>query len=226
MKIRLAVFDVDGTLFDSGPLVAHCYARTIAELKLPVRPPTAAELLTQVGQPVTVIMERIFPTLSAEQRREVARLALEHLVAAIRRKEGHLYPGVETVLPRLAADGMRLAIVSNARPPYLDALLETYGLRECFSLVASLAQAGETGSKGDRLGKIIAFFKVPPAQTVMVGDREADWEAARRQGTHFIACRYGHAEPGELDGAPEGIARFADLPLLLSSLSPGAIPYP
>lgn len=215
--IKLLALDMDGTLFDSRAMVAGCYRQALADLNLPWPPPAVAAILAHIGKPVPAIMQAVFPQASADQQREISLRGLELIVAAITRREGMLYDGVPEVLARLAAD-CRLAIVSNARPPYLEAILATYGLRGYFAHIGSIADAPPGGDKRDILRAALAAMRQAPAATVMVGDRAADYDAARALGLRFIGCRYGHGAPGEWPDADAVIDDIRDLPAALDRL--------
>ncbi len=215
----LLAFDMDGTLFDSRSLVACCYAQTLRELDLPFPAPDAETILAHVGKPVTEIIATLFPQATAVQKQAVADRGLQHIVAAIRRGEGLVFPGTADTLRALSAAGHTLAIVSNARPPYLRAIIETHGIADLFVFLGSVADAPPGGSKADILRRALTETGFVSAQALMIGDRAADYDAARACGVRFVACRYGHGTPDEwpqavvvLDAVtnlPAAVARFA-----------------
>jgi len=210
--ILLIALDMDGTLFDSTPLVGGCYRRTVAALELPVLPPTDEQLLACVGQPFKEIMRRVFPAATAEQQQQIANHALTLLVEEINNKKGIIFPGVTEVLSELVAQGKKLAIVSNGRPLYLDAILTTYDLKQYFGFVGSLMDVPAGGNKGDLLQLAIDQLGCRSVETIMVGDRESDFAAAQACGTRFIACSYGHGKPTEWPTADTVIDDFRKLP--------------
>jgi len=216
--ITLVALDMDGTLFDSREMVAGCYCRALAELRLPWPPPPLTAILPHIGKPIPQIMQAVFPQATATQQQAIAQTALGQIVAGIHRCEGTLYAGVPATLAALART-YRLAIVSNARPFYLAAILDTYGLRGHIGHVGSLADAPPGGDKRDILRQALASTGTAAAATVMVGDRAADYEAAQALGVRFVACRYGHGTPDEWPGAAAVIERIGDLPAALAALA-------
>lgn len=214
---RVVVFDLDGTLFSSEAILGDAYreavAATSARWGIPLRTPTLAEILALVGRPVREIFLALYPALTAAQREELAGEVLVILDRKIRAGEGRLYDGVPAMLVSLRDAGFRIALVSNCRRAYLEAIFDTYELWPYFASARCNEDAPALGKTG------LVAEAVAGARGIMVGDRASDGEAAHAAGIPWIGCDYGHADDGsgqnELSGADavvrsvEEIARVA-----------------
>jgi phosphoglycolate phosphatase len=216
----LIAFDVDGVLFSAEPFVADAYreALTAVETERPgtfTRVPSAREILDQVGWPVHVIQQRLFPGLEEEAGRLLYDATANAMAAHAARGDGVLYLGVPETLRALRVKGYQLAIASNARPMYLRALFERYPLEYLF---VPPVTADEAGSKEAVLRTYLTRYGLSPQQVIMVGDRAADAEAARAVGCWFVGCDYGHGYRHEIEQAGPVASRFSDLPDLIEGI--------
>ena len=104
--LKLAVFDMDGTLIDSQTLIQAAMARGFAETGLPA--PGEAQVLSIVGLSLPEAMRVLAPGAAAA---EIARLVAAYKTAfvALRAQMGGeagapMYPGARAALERLKAD--------------------------------------------------------------------------------------------------------------------------
>ena len=143
----LICFDLDGVLYSSEPFIGEAYREAIALVneRRPgsfERVPTAAEVLAHVGWPVPVILQRLFPKVDAEAVDLLRPIVLEVIAAHVAARDGVLYPGVPEVLRELCASAP-LAIASNGRRLYVETVLSTYGIADCFLPRVDAEQLGE-----------------------------------------------------------------------------------
>lgn len=201
-KYRLICFDMDGVIFSSEKILVPAYQDSIQNYiraggrKLAV--PAAEDIFHLVGQPVDIIFSRLFPDLPAEDRQQLNQGVLESLVRAIGRGEGALLSGIRETLEDLGRDHA-LAVASNGRRAYLEAILEYYELAGFF--LDRVCISPEFSHKGLLLREYARRGNYTPADILMVGDRKSDWDAARFIECDFLGVDYGHGDPGELDGA-------------------------
>ncbi len=106
------------------------------------------------------------------------------------------YYGVVEVLARLKNMGYLTAICSNAELDYIHFVTKKLNIYEYFDYFQPLVEGKR---KNDTLQMLLQ--KAKPNMAVMVGDRYFDMEAATYNQIPFVACSYGFAKEGELDGA-------------------------
>ncbi len=187
----LVVFDLDGTISD--PLVG--IGRSInyalasfghAELEL-------SELGAYIGPP----LDETFRQLVGVK----AQAEIDGLVAKYRERyadvgyaENVMYPGVAQVLERLRERGIRLGVCTSKRRDFAEQILEMFAVRRHFAFVSG----GEIGTpKWRQLEALVAVGEVT-TDTVMVGDRAIDLQAAHKNGLHAAAVLWGYGSADEL----------------------------
>jgi phosphoglycolate phosphatase-like HAD superfamily hydrolase len=209
-------FDLDGVLYNAEPFLGEAYREAIARVNerrpgsFP-RVPSTREILDHVGWPVPVILQRLFPGIEPAAFDLLYHETLPAITARVRRGEGVLFPGVGDTLRRMHADGYRLAVASNGRRAYVEAVMTTYGLAPYFvELIA--VESGSKTTKVDLLRAYIARDGIDIGRMVMVGDRSSDVEAAQAVGCRFVGCDYGHGYRAEIDAAGPIVSTFEQLP--------------
>jgi phosphoglycolate phosphatase-like HAD superfamily hydrolase len=214
LKSALIAFDLDGVLYSSEPFLGEAYREAIANVNTRrpgsfAREPTTREILDHVGWPVSVIMQRLFPEADEEAGALLFNETLEVICSRVRQRQGLLYEGVPETLQSLHAAGHVLAVASNGRTRYIEAVLSTYNLAELF---IDRIGVDQVSSKAAVLRGYLERLQYSSRDIVMVGDRASDVDAARTVGCPFIGCDYGHGYRHEIDEAGPVVGRFADLP--------------
>lgn len=208
----IVLLDLDGTLTKSDPGIIASVVKTFEELGLPV--PDDAELHRFIGPSI----------IQSFQRNHIPDELMDRAVAIYRRyyadesvfddpnNPGHLVPGrlVNTVyegipeqLQQLRSEGYYLAI-ATCKPEYQAVpICQHFGID---SLVDGIYGASKDGSRVDK-DQVIRYcfdsigFSVASSSVgaVMVGDRWTDVDGAHMTSIPSIGCRWGYAEPNELE---------------------------
>ncbi|MFP4687486.1 MAG: HAD family hydrolase [bacterium] len=199
MDVDAIFFDLDGTLFLSTPILHEAYRLGVEEynkfknLSLPV--PREADVLAQVGNPVSDIYSNLFPGVKLADLGGLGRMIVKRLTAEIKKERGEVIEGVFKLLEKLK-ESYRLAIITNAQRVYLEAVAETYDLERFFEIMLCIEDV-EAEQKAALIEKALNYFDLPAGRVLMVGDRSSDLEAAKSCGTKFIGCLYGHGNRSE-----------------------------
>jgi phosphoglycolate phosphatase len=188
------LFDLDGTLIDSGPSILAALRKAFAAEGVPALPPEVERSL--VGPP----FYQALPPFIGD--------ATDRVIATYRRiylAEGYAfqaqpYPGVQALLDGLARAGVRLAVATSKLEPSAVAVLEHLGLADRFATICGdTADAGRP-TKSEVVAE--ALRRLDPApDTTMAGDRHHDVEGARAHGLPCVGAGWGYAAPGELEEA-------------------------
>ena len=182
-------FDLDGTLFETKPVVVSAARVFLEQLGRPY--PGDDAILSQVGRPMPQFMQGILnaPTVSGG---EIA--LFDALERAEVRKSGRLFSGTEGVLQKLHEEGHTLFLLSNGQMEYIELVLQTTGIRSLFQDVYT---AGASPSKAYKLREVL------PVNTpaLFVGDTIDDLQAARQNNIPHIAALFGYGGAAAYDSA-------------------------
>lgn len=217
---RVIVFDTDGTLMDGRVVVldavASALAATYEHFELPLPELDRERMGLAMGLPASAFFRTAFDpaTVPADMQNafvgefEVKSIRAE--VAALRRGESHLYPGVPETLEALAGRGLALVLYSNTTRPYFDTVVEVHGLDRWFSRTLCLEDAMRRRLARDKAG-MIRHLSRGYRHVVVVGDRVHDIEAGQEAGALTVGCRYGFGAPDEFADADWCIDELSEL---------------
>ena len=213
--MRLAIFDVDGTISDSQHHITH--AMTLGFAAAGLAAPPASAVLGIVGLSLPLAVARLAPDLDGATQAAIVEGYKASYMDARAASPAPLYPGAAALLRRLAArDDMVLAVATGKSDRGLRALIGHHGLEGVF---ASCQTADGHPSKPhpSMILAALAETGLRPAQAVMIGDTTYDIEMARAAGVRAIGVCWGYHPAAEVAaaGADAMVAAFAELETVL-----------
>ena len=227
-KPKLLAVDLDGTLVDSAPDIAHCLGLALEAVGLD--PPGEARTRTWIGDGIETVIARALAAADADHpgRRAPldARAAAERQASVLAAfaecyrsnlfVHTVLYPTVEATLDALLARGIRLCCITNKRYAFSEALLRQADLLDRFELVLGGDSLPEKKPSPLPLTTAAQKLGVAPASATLVGDSPQDLRAAHAAGFGFVFAAYGYGkvDAEELGSSPR-IERFAEIESLL-----------
>lgn len=194
---RLAIFDCDGTLVDSGATIYAALAEAFASNDLQLPPPEVSRRV--IGLSLTEAMAALLPDATDEDHRGLAedyKRAFQRMRAAGRVEEP-LFDGVLDLLDALEADGWLLAVATGKSDRGLAHCLEQHGIHARF---VSLQTADRHLSKPhpSMVEQAIADAGAAPETSIVVGDTSFDMAMGAAAGAVPIGAAWGYHEPQEL----------------------------
>ncbi|WP_313777880.1 phosphoglycolate phosphatase [Thiorhodovibrio frisius] len=204
----LVLMDLDGTLVDSVPDLAHCVDQMMEQIGRPPRGEKAVR--NWVGNGVERLVSRALSG-SLEDRpspEEYARAypIFVELYAKHNCQRSVLYPGVREGLGWLHAQGFRLGCVTNKSACFTEPLLTHFDLRGLFEIVISGDSLPEKKPSPLPLLHAAEHFSVEPRQALMVGDSISDVKAARAAGFSIVCMSYGYNHGQDIrDAQPDAV---------------------
>jgi phosphoglycolate phosphatase len=212
---RLAIFDCDGTLVDSGAPIYAALKVSLEQNGFDVPPPGVSRRV--IGLSLTEAMAALLPQASSEQHRALTedyRRAFMQLRAAGQVEEP-LFEGVLDLLDALEADGWLLAVATGKSERGLRHCLVHHGIHARF---ASLQTADRHPSKPhpSMVEQAIAEAGAAPGTAVVVGDTSFDMAMATNAGALGIGAGWGYHNSDELIEA--GAIAVAATPVEVLSL--------
>lgn len=190
MRFPVVLFDLDGTVIDSGAIILASMKHA-AETVLGVVP-SDEELLATVGG----------PGLEA-QMRALAPDRVDELVYVYRAHNESIHDqlqacaGIDQVLVALRDDGRRLGIVTAKRRSTVDLAFARVPLGHFFDIVVGGDETEESKPHPEPLLVAAERLGVAPDDCAYVGDSPFDIRAARSAGMHSIAVTWGSIHPPE-----------------------------
>jgi phosphoglycolate phosphatase len=217
---KLAIFDCDGTLVDSGETIHAALAASFEQNGIEVPSPDASRRI--IGLSLNEAMAALLPGLSSERLSilsEDYKRAFWELRAAGRVQEP-LFDGVLELLDSLEARGWLLAVATGKSDRGLKHCLESHGIHARF---VSLQTADRHPSKPhpSMAEQAIADAGAAPETSFVVGDTSYDMAMAAAAGALPIGAAWGYHEPEELIQA--GAVAVASEPLQVLDLVGGLV---
>ncbi len=191
------LFDLDGTLTDSGPGIMH--AAQYALRGGGVHVADSRTLSFFVGPPLADSFLRYFPP--EEVNAAIARFREYY------RETGWLenapYPGIENCLQALCAAGKKLYVATSKLESLAHQVLTHFGLAHYFSGICGAPPDDiEAGRKAAVIGAALSAAHCGDlSRAVMIGDREHDILGGRQAGLQTVGVLYGYGSLTELTHA-------------------------
>jgi HAD superfamily hydrolase (TIGR01549 family) len=208
LSAKAVLFDIDGTLVDSVGAyfeVARCaavrFGFEVTEAHVRRALATGSNFWKGVVPQDRRDRDAVENALSMRAAREWPRVLQEH---------GRVFDGIIKILEELASLGIRLGIVSGARPDVLE-LLRAEGILDRFDAVILGSDVGRRKPDPEGIFSCLRRLKIAPDEAVYVGDTPVDIQASRAAGVRAV---------GVLTGAGDSAMLSAQGPdRLISSLS-------
>lgn len=199
-RLRLAVFDCDGTLVDSQHSIVHAMETAFEFHEFDAPSPAAVRQI--IGLPLVQGIGILAPGTDADLHDQVA----ETYKSAFRdmRASGTvhepLFPGAVTAIESLCEQGWLLGIATGKAMRGLLATLEPYGLLDYF-VTRQTADVAMGKPHPEMLDRAMSEMGVNADATVMIGDTTYDMEMAGNAGTKSIGVSWGYHPSDALHAA-------------------------
>ena len=151
---RLAIFDCDGTLVDSGATIFAALEETFADHGLAVPPPRDCRRV--IGLSLVEAMQALVPAATGAEHARLTETYKAKFIQARRegRVEEPLFDGIAELLDALAADGWLLGVATGKSLRGLDHCLARHGLADALHFApdrrpAPVQAAPVDGAAGD-----------------------------------------------------------------------------
>src|SRR5271170_1073859 len=224
---RLLVFDLDGTLIDSGIDLCNSVNATLAHFGKPELP--EAVIASYIGDGAALLVRRAFGDPEGDAHdEEYVNEALTFFLNYYRIHKldyTYLYPGVLESLEaiRTTHPDILMAVLTNKPVNPSRDICAHFGLSRFF--FQNYGGNSFHAKKPDPHGlealikeaSALAGRTITPAETIMVGDTDIDVLTARSCGARSIGCTFGLNPHSLADAPPDHLAHApADWPSLIA----------
>lgn len=197
------LFDLDGTLIDSGDDLTAAVNHVLGQDDLPAL--GREQVLRMLGDGAPVLVERAYAHHGAETPPDALTRFRAHYRAHCL-DATRPYPGIVELLRRLAPE-RALAVATNKPTAFAERIVEGLGLGRFVGVVVGPEDAGAPKPSPGMLRAALERLGHAPDEAVMIGDSPSDVEAGRRAGAATVAVLWGYRDRDLLEAAgPDRIA--------------------
>lgn len=199
-NFRTVLFDLDGTVADSGAGILNCVRYAFDKMELEA--PDEAVLKQFLGPPLMYSFTELCG-MSEEQAWKAFDFYRERYCGMdCCVTENSLFDGIYEVLEQLNGAGRRIALATTKPENTADRIVEYFGIKKFFTAVCGAANDGSRGVKSEVIRDALERCgETDPKQVLMIGDRFYDIDGAKAVGTYSAGVLYGGGSRGELEKA-------------------------
>ena len=192
------LFDLDGTLTDSGLGITKAVQYALGQMGYAV--PPRESLFTFIGPPLHKSFQRHYGMDEAAAVEAVRQFRVYYnQMGGI--LENEVYPGIRELLSALKQAGKRLMIATSKPQAAAETVMRHFGLDEFVPEIIGGTDDPQRNTKGKVIAWALREYGVDPGTAVMVGDREHDILGAAENGIRAIGITWGYGDRAELEGA-------------------------
>ena len=194
---RLAIFDCDGTLVDSGSTIRAALEQAFAVHQLECPPPEVSRKVIGLS-----LMESMAALAPGQDHAALTRTYKEAFfdLRGAGKVEEPLFDGIAELLCTMEASGWLLGIATGKSDRGLGYCLDQHGLAERFVTLQTADRHPSKPHPGMALAAM-AEAGADPSHTVFVGDTGWDMGCARNAGAGAIGAGWGYHDVEELETA-------------------------
>ena len=184
MKIKGVLFDLDGTLVNTTPLILESFRHTFKLFGMPV--PSDSELVAGFGLPMRTAVTAYMPEEIADEFCDAYR-------AYQRTRHDELIEGIDGVgetLSALKRSGIKMAVVTSKKRPAAIRDLGCYNLVKYFDTIIACDDCAENKPLPGPSLMALERLGLNGADCLAVGDSPYDLQSARAAGCQTAAVRY------------------------------------
>ncbi len=201
--IKLAVFDIAGTIVSDDGVVIDCFSAAFSEVVPDTWREREQEFVSYakatMGQSKIEVFHDLLmsPELAEKAAQAFQREYLNRL------DDVKLFNGVILMFDSLRARGLKIALNTGFNRETLDIMLERLDLLDSIDATATQSEAGEGRPSPAMIELVAAQLGISdPAEVAVIGDTKSDMEAGIRYGAGLkIAVLTGEHDRDELEEA-------------------------
>ena len=209
-KLKLLIFDLDGTLVDSRKDLANSINAMLGNYHRPSLPDDVIATYIGDGAP-TLVRRSLGFTDDHDLNTKEEEFIEDALVFFLEFYRDHkldftyVYDGVKVALTSLASRGLPMSVLSNKPVNPSRAIVNALGLGRYFKSVYG-GNSFET-KKPDPLGvnTLLREHEVAPDEAAIIGDSSIDIQTGKNSGIWTCACTYG-LSPETLQTVPADVS--------------------
>ncbi len=192
---KAVLFDMDGTLNDSGPGIMNSVRYTLEKMGYPI---LEDSVLRRFVGPSLVYSFQTFSGMSEKEAWKAVDVYRECYHAG----ECYnltVYEGIRELLTDLKKAGILCAVVTSKPQKMAENILEHFDLRKYFDTVAGPDPDDPSNRKSVLIGRALKDLDLDPSDVIMVGDSRYDIIGAKEAGCDAVGVSFGYGTREELE---------------------------
>ena len=192
MAIKAILFDLDGTLTDSGEGIINCAILALKHFGCPI--PTPEQMRTFVGPP---LHESFIKYGVPADKADEAVAVFRSRYIPIGKYENKPYPGIHDLLKKLKEDGHTLYVATSKPETMANDVLEHFELAHYFDCICGASMDTSRSTKEDVIAYLLELSG-RDENILMVGDTKFDVIGAAAHGIPTIGVSWGYGKVEEM----------------------------
>lgn len=208
---KIAIFDFDGTLANTRPVILGSFHRTFDAMQLPQR--SDAEISATIGLPLIEAFPILCPMGEAQSQKCVDTYR-EIFEKINRNMKVQLFPHVADTLLQLHEHGVICTIATSRGHESATNFVRSFGLDDIITYVIASENVKHAKPAPEPVNMTLAHFGINPKDAVVIGDTHFDILMGNHAGCMSIGVTYGYGSRESLTkaGANVIIDDFSELP--------------
>jgi phosphoglycolate phosphatase len=194
LKVKAVLFDLDGTLIDSAPIYYQIIDIVFERLGVA---PVSRKTLQEAMDDGDFDWDYVLPDHMKSRKEELiaeARKIIDDIAPPMFRKQIKLIPGAAEICKKIAAQGMKIGLVTSTPTDYISVKLipmKKAGVENLLQVIITADDVVNKKPHAEPLIKCSQKLQVAVEQCVYVGDTRVDIRAGNAAGMKTVGVLTG-----------------------------------
>lgn len=195
MKYEVLLFDLDGTLTESGTGIINAVKHALNQYG--IHEEDIDTLRKFIGPPLVVSFQKLYGF--SEEKAWEAVLKYREYYSEKGIFENELYPGIDALIPDLKAAGYKIVLATAKPEMFTFKIMDHFGLSKSFDFIAGALDSENRIEKHEIIKYALQHIDGDKDKCIMIGDRLHDIEGAKINGLDSMGVLYGYGSREELE---------------------------
>ncbi|WDA45687.1 HAD family hydrolase [Fusobacterium nucleatum] len=188
LKNKLAIFDLDGTLFDTKDVNYNAYQNAIKMTGIGIIIDYNDFCNLYNGKNYRDFLPKIIPNISEEQMKTIHNLKKDIYINYLdKAKKNNLLFAIIQEMKK----SFFISIVTNASKKNVDDILEKFCVKDLFDLLITQEDIENPKPSAEGFLKVMDYFNISKENTIIFEDSEIGIQAAVKSGADYVKV-YGY----------------------------------
>ena len=185
-RYSLVLFDMDGTVLNSDPMILESMNILYDKYRNGVRTPKE-KVIYFSGPPIRETLKKEFPDLDQDFIFDEFHKVSKSLYAT----HTFNYPHSKEVLLKLKEEGFKLGVVTNKLHQLTEYALECIDLSGIFDYIVGFDDVSKGKPNPEGMIKAMNHFNCSKEETIYIGDNKSDYDTATNSGVDCCLVNWG-----------------------------------